>query len=474
MQGSVLKEPQPALSANSQRLKLCVSSSPEAAALSAASELAESMRAAVDARGLCLLALSGGHSPAGMLVALSRQRIPWQSVHIFQVDERAAPNGSADRNWTGLQENLLKHIDIPAANLHPMPVENDDLDRAADHYFAELVSVAGQSPVFDIIHLGLGSDGHTASLIPGDPVLNVLKKDLAVTGQYQGYQRLTLTYPCLRRARQLLWFVTGADKAAMLVRLQHHDRNIPAGRLGHDRNVVYTDHSAAPVTSANPLSPVLSIDVGGSHVKLMDSVNRQRRQFESGPGLTAGQMCEQVLALAADWNYAAVSIGIPGPIRNNRPLVNPPNLGGGWVEFDYGNAFGKPLKIINDAAMQALGSYQGGKVLFLGLGTGLGSAMVTQSMIAPMELAHLPYRKKRTFEDYVGEHGLERMGKTKWCKHVRRVITLLQSALLPDEVIVGGGNVRHIAELPAGCRRGDNDDAFLGGFRLWENGFIEI
>jgi polyphosphate glucokinase len=408
-----------------------------------------------------------------MLLALSRQRVPWQSVHIFQVDERAAPNGSADRNWTGLQENLLKHIDIPAANIHPMPVENHDLDSAADAYFADLARVAGQQPVFDIIHLGLGSDGHMASLIPNDPVLKVFKKDVAVTGQYQGYRRLTLTYPCLRRARQLFWFVTGADKAAMLARLQRHDRSIPAGRLDHDRNVVYTDQSAAPTSSANLLSPVLSIDVGGSHVKLMDSVNRQRRQFDSGPGLTAKQMCEQVLAVAADWNYAAVSIGIPAPIRNNQPILNPPNLGAGWVDFDYATAFGKPLKIINDAAMQALGSYRGGKALFLGLGTGLGSAMVTQHMIAAMELAHLPYRKNRTFEGYVGEHGLKRMGKTKWRKHVLQVVTILRSALLPDEVILGGGNVRHFAELPAGCRRGDNADALLGGFRLWENGFIE-
>lgn len=467
--GLVLREQEPTVRAESQRLKLCVSSTPEAAAVSAAAGMAESIRAAVDARGCCLLALSGGHSPLGMLFALSRQRVPWQSVHIFQVDERAAPADSADRNWSGLHENLLKHIEIPAGNLHPMPVDVGDLEQAADRYLAELVGIAGQRPVFDIIHLGLGGDGHTASLIPEDPVLEALGKDVAVTGRYQGYQRLTLTYPCLRRARQLVWFVTGADKAAMLARLQHHDRSIPAGRLAHDRNVIYADQLAAPVRSDKPVFPVLSIDVGGSHVKFMDSANRQRRQFESGPGLTAGQMCEQVLALAADWNYAAVSIGIPGPVRNNRPVLNPPHLGDGWVDFDYSAAFGKPLKIINDAAMQALGSYRGGKALFLGLGTGLGSAMVTDSMIAPMELSHLPYRKKRTFEDYVGEHGLERMGKAKWRKHVSRVVTILQHALLPDEVIVGGGNVRHMHELPPGCRRGDNSDAFSGGFRLWEN-----
>jgi len=468
-----LNLPKPISSAHAQALKLCVSASPETAALSAARDLAESIRAAVDARGLCLLALSGGRSPGKMLMALARQHVPWRSVHIFQVDERAAPDGSADRNWTGLQENLLDSIDIPAANLHPMPVEDHHLEQAAERYFADLAGVAGPAPVFDLVHLGLGGDGHTASLIPNDPVLNESGKDVAVTGKYQGYRRLTLTYPCLRRARQLLWFVTGTEKAAMLARLRQHDRSIPAGRLGHDRNVVYADRSAAPDTSGFPHSPVLSIDVGGSHVKLMDSANRERRKFESGPELTAGQMCEQVLDLAADWDFAAVSIGIPAPIRNNRLLSNPPNLGAGWVEFDYAAAVGKPLKIMNDAAMQALGSYQGGKALFLGLGTGLGSAMITHNMIAPLELAHLPYRKNRTFEDYVGEDGLERMGKSKWNKHVRQVVTLLQHALLPDEVILGGGNVRHVTELPANCRRGDNRDAFLGGFRLWENGFIE-
>jgi polyphosphate glucokinase len=455
-------------------MKLYISNSPESAALSAACYLADSIRAAVDARSLCTLAFSGGRSPEKVLVELSRQNIPWASVHVFQVDERAAPGGSAERNWTGLEKNLLNHIDIPAENIHPMPVEGGDLDAAAERYAAELGLVAGQQPVFDIVHLGLGSDGHTASLIPGDPVLNEIAKDVSATGKYQGYRRLTLTYPCLRRARQLLWFITGEDKAAMLARLQHHDRDIPAGRMGHDRNVVYADASAAPVSSATKDSRVLTVDVGGSHVKLMDSVNRERRQFDSGPELTARQMCEGVLALAADWDYSTVSIGIPAPIRNNRPLTNPPNLGDGWIEFDYAAAFGKPLKILNDAAMQALGSYQGGKTLFLGLGTGLGTAMVTQYQVAEMELGHLPYRKSRTFEDYVGERGLQRLGLKRWCKHVARVVTLLQNALLPEEVILGGGNVRLLEELPAGCRRGDNSDAFLGGFRLWDHEFLDF
>ncbi len=464
----------PDLSATTRNMTLNISPGPEAAALSAAIDLADSIRAAVVARGFCTIAFSGGRSPGKMLSELSRQQVPWQLVHVFQVDERAAPEGSTERNWTGLRENFIDHIDIPAENIHPMPVDCGDLEAAADRYSADLASIAGQPPVFDIVHLGLGGDGHTASLVPDDPVLNETAKDVAATGTYQGCRRVTLTYPCLRRARQLLWFVTGEDKAAMLSRLRHNDRTIPAGRLGHDRNLIYVDVSAAPETPATPPSPVLTIDVGGSHVKLMDSINRQRRQFDSGPRLTARQMCEGALALAADWDYSAVSIGIPAPIRNNRPLSNPPNLGDGWIEFDYAAAFGKPLKILNDAAMQALGSYLGGKTLFLGLGTGLGSAMVTEHRVAQMELGHMPYRKKKTFEDYVGERGLQRLGEEKWRKHVSRVVQILQNALLPEEVILGGGNVRLIAELPRGCRRGNNEDAFLGGFHLWENELIEI
>jgi polyphosphate glucokinase len=216
---------------------------------------------------------------------------------------------------------------------------------------------------------------------------------------------------------------------------------------------------------------ILSIDVGGSHVKLMDSVKRERRKFPSGPELTAQQMCARAIAVAADWDFAAVSIGIPAPVRNEHPLAEPPNLAPGWVDFDYAAAFGKPLKIINDAAMQALGSYRGGKTLFLGLGTGMGAAMIADGLILPMELAHLPYIEGGTFEDYVGERGLQRLGESLWREHVLRVVTLLRSALLPEEVVLGGGNVRLLEQLPAGCRRGDNDDALLGGFRLWENGF---
>lgn len=454
--------------------QLLVSNSAESTALSAAKGLANSIRAAVQARGQCTLALSGGSSPKGLLAALAKEQLPWQSVHIFQVDERAAPAGSPDRNWTSLQAMLLDHIEIPTNNIHVMPADDDDLQGAAKRYAAKLTAVAGPQPVIDIVHLGLGGDGHTASLIPGDPVLGETESDVAVSGKFQGYQRLTLTYPCLRRARQLVWFVIGANKAAMLEKLLQADQRIPAGRLGHDRNVVYADQLAAPDQPDAQCSPVLSIDVGGSHVKFMDSVNRERRQFESGKKLSAEEMCKQVLGLVTDWDYGAVSIGIPAPVRNGRPLSNPPNLGSGWVDFDYASCFGQPLKIMNDAAMQALGSYQGDKMLFLGLGTGLGAAMITQHMIAPFELAHLPYRKNKTYEDYVGEQGLERLGKDKWRKHVERVVDLWRNALLPDYVVLGGGNVRHFEVLPSGCRRGDNDDAFKGGFRLWQSDYLEF
>ena len=235
-----------------------------------------------------------------------------------------------------------------------------------------------------------------------------------------------------------------------------------------------TDKPAKTYPSSRKPLRVLSIDIGGSHVKLMDSVHRQRRRFDSGPSMSAAEMCSGTLAMVKDWPYEAVSIGIPAPVRHSQVLKDPPNLGKGWVDFDFTGAFGKPTRVVNDAAMQAIGSYQGGKTLFLGLGTGLGSALVTQHLVAPMELGHLPYRKSGTFEDYVGERGLIRLGEKKWRKHVEIVVGLLRSALLPDEVILGGGNVRLLNELPEGCHRGDNDDAFLGGFRLWLNQFSEI
>jgi polyphosphate glucokinase len=213
---------------------------------------------------------------------------------------------------------------------------------------------------------------------------------------------------------------------------------------------------------------VLAVDVGGTHVKILASGQKAHREFPSGPALTAEQMVRGVKELAGDWKYDAVSIGYPGPVLHGRPVAEPHNLAAGWVGFNYGAAFGCPVKVINDAAMQALGSYKGGKLLFLGLGTGLGSAMILDGIVEPMELAHLPY-KKGTYEDYVGIRGLDQHGTKKWCEYVADVVALLIAALEADDVVLGGGNVKKLKELPPHCRAGDNDNAFLGGFRLWEN-----
>lgn len=214
---------------------------------------------------------------------------------------------------------------------------------------------------------------------------------------------------------------------------------------------------------------VLAIDVGGSHVKILAAGEQEPRRFESGPQLTAAEMAPRAKALAEGWEFEVVSIGYPGPVKANQPIKDPVNLGKGWVGFDFAAAFGKPVKVVNDAAMQALGSYQGGKMLFLGLGTGLGSTLIIDGALAPMELGHLPYRKA-TFEDYVGERGLLRLGKKRWRRHVADVVARLSAALLPDEVVLGGGNVRRLKGLPEGCRAGNNANAFLGGFRLWDDG----
>ena len=178
-------------------------------------------------------------------------------------------------------------------------------------------------------------------------------------------------------------------------------------------------------------------------------------------------MVAGVKKLARGWKYDVVSIGYPGMVVRNRPLAEPYNLGRGWVGFDFEGAFKRPVKVVNDAAMQALGSYKRGKMLFLGLGTGLGSTMIVDGIVEPMELAHLPY-KKGTYEDYVGERSLEKRGKKKWRRHVANVVERLIAALEPDDVVLGGGNVKNLKELPKGCRKGDNANAFLGGFRLWE------
>jgi polyphosphate glucokinase len=213
---------------------------------------------------------------------------------------------------------------------------------------------------------------------------------------------------------------------------------------------------------------VLVVDVGGNSVKILATGQDQRRKFPSGPKLTPEQMVSGVKELARDWKYDAVTIGYPGPVLHGRPVAEPYNLGRGWVGFDYQSAFGCPVKVINDAAMQALGSYKGGKMLFLGLGTGLGSAMVVDGIVEPMELGHLPY-KDATFEDYVGLRGLDRLGKKKWRQAVADMVARLTAALQPDDVVLGGGNVKKLSEIPPGSRAGDNDNAFQGGFRLWDN-----
>jgi polyphosphate glucokinase len=217
-----------------------------------------------------------------------------------------------------------------------------------------------------------------------------------------------------------------------------------------------------------PLVKVLVVDVGGTHVKILATGQRDRREFASGPTLTAEQMVTGVKALTGRWKYDVVSMGYPGPVLNGRPVAEPHNLGRGWVGFDYRAAFGRPIKIVNDAAMQALGSYKGGKMLFLGLGTGLGSTLIVNGTVAPMELGHLPYRKA-TYEGYVGSRGLERYGKKKWRKYVADVVARLIAALQPEDVVLGGGNVHKLKELPPGCRAGDEANAFIGGFRLWQD-----
>ena len=214
---------------------------------------------------------------------------------------------------------------------------------------------------------------------------------------------------------------------------------------------------------------VLVIDVGGTHVKILATGETDKREFASGPRMTAQQMVAGVKRLAQAWKYDVVSIGYPGPVLHNRPVADPKNLGRGWMGFDFKKAFARPVKVVNDAAMQALGSYKKGRMLFLGLGTGLGSTMIVDGIVEPMELAHLPY-KKATYEDYVGERGLERRGKKKWRKHVFDVVDRLAAALEPDDIVLGGGNAKLLKELPPKCRLGDNANAFKGGFLMWEDG----
>jgi polyphosphate glucokinase len=212
---------------------------------------------------------------------------------------------------------------------------------------------------------------------------------------------------------------------------------------------------------------ILSVDVGGSHVKVMTNKTRAKREFVSGPSLSAKEMVSKIAELTKDWSYDVISVGYPGPVMNDRPTTQPYNLGPGWKGFDFAKAFGRPTKVVNDALMQALGSYEGGKMLFLGLGTGLGSAMIVDGALVPMELGHLPYRKDKVFEDFVGAAGLKRHGRKKWAAHVHDVVERLVAALEPDYVVLGGGNADKLSALPKKSRLGKNGNAFLGGFRLW-------
>ncbi|HEY3915203.1 MAG TPA: ROK family protein [Verrucomicrobiae bacterium] len=216
---------------------------------------------------------------------------------------------------------------------------------------------------------------------------------------------------------------------------------------------------------------VLVIDVGGTHVKILATGHKNKIEFLSGPGMNAKKMVATVKAMAkkAGWEYEVISMGYPGPVLHDRPIAEPWNLGPGWVKMNYKKAFGCPVRIINDAAMQAIGSYRGGRMLFLGLGTGLGSALIVDSVVEPLELAHLPYKKGKTFEDFVGLRGLRRLGKKKWRKHVADIVKQLMMATQAEYVVLGGGNARLLKKLPPNVRLGENSNAFKGGFRVWNS-----
>jgi len=213
---------------------------------------------------------------------------------------------------------------------------------------------------------------------------------------------------------------------------------------------------------------ILVIDVGGTHVKFLASGQKTHREIPSGPGMTSRKMVTTVKRLAEDWQYEAVSIGYPGVVLRGRPVAEPHNIGGGWVGFDFRRAFGCPVRIVNDASLQALGSYRGGSMLFLGLGTGLGTALIVDGVMVPMELGRLPYMNGRTYEEYVGASGLKRLGKRKWRRHVMNVATRLREAVQATDLVLGGGNVEKLKVLPDDARRVKNANAFVGGFGLWD------
>jgi predicted NBD/HSP70 family sugar kinase len=216
---------------------------------------------------------------------------------------------------------------------------------------------------------------------------------------------------------------------------------------------------------------ILVIDVGGTHIKVSATNHKTEIKIPSGTDMTARKMVSAVKKIITGWKYDAISIGYPGPVVHGHIISEPYNLGGGWVGYNFEKAFHCQVKIINDAAMQAVGSYEGKRMLFLGLGTGLGSAMIVDGKIEPMELAHLPYKKNRTYEDYIGLAGLKRLGKKKWRRYVNDVVERLITALEVDYVVLGGGNARLIKELPEGARIGDNKNAFRGGYRLWNKSY---
>jgi polyphosphate glucokinase len=222
-------------------------------------------------------------------------------------------------------------------------------------------------------------------------------------------------------------------------------------------------------TAPDSKSPkVLVVDVGGTNIKLLATGQTVPLKIPSGPTLTAAKMVRVVKEAVHGWDFECITLGYPGPVINGRPLRDPHNLGGGWMGFDFAKAFGRPVKVINDAAMQALGSYKGGRMLFLGLGTGLGSAMIVDGILEPMELAHLPYKNGKTYEDYLGLRGIKRLGKKRWRQHVAKVVKRLRAALEADYVVLGGGNNKKLKLLPPGARLGNNEHAFLGGFRVWQ------
>jgi polyphosphate glucokinase len=239
----------------------------------------------------------------------------------------------------------------------------------------------------------------------------------------------------------------------------------PAGTIGATN---MRSAQAAKSERVVKIPKVLVIDVGGTNIKLLATGQKEAHKIPSGPAMTAGKMVRVVKECVRDWKFDRVSLGYPGPIINGHALREPHNLGGGWMEFNFSKAFGCPVKVLNDAAMQALGSYKGGRMLFLGLGTGLGSAMIVDGKLEPMELAHLTYKKGKTYEDYLGLRGLERMGKKKWRLQVAKITKKLRTALEADYVVLGGGNSKKLKKLPAGARLGSNENAFLGGFRMWE------